>query len=159
MTFAHVLERKGPVDSTTRRLVADLDWNREGSHFLLRFSWCSLDSEAVIELLRARELPVCRVNLSMRLGHLLRTSPLSSPLDRERESLASVTYHFHCISLYALFRLVSQSSCTHRQTRLRSSSGIGREGPLSRYWCGTFLRNDVASEFFGTVLWQRWLNQ
>ena len=26
MTFAHVLERKGPVDSTTRRLVADLDW-------------------------------------------------------------------------------------------------------------------------------------
>ena len=26
MTFAHVVERKGPVDSTTRRLVADLDW-------------------------------------------------------------------------------------------------------------------------------------
>ena len=25
MTFAHVVERKGPVDSTTR-LVADLDW-------------------------------------------------------------------------------------------------------------------------------------
>ena len=25
MTFAHVVERKGPVDSTTRRLVADLD--------------------------------------------------------------------------------------------------------------------------------------
>ena len=27
MTFAHVVERKGPVDSTTRRLVADLDWS------------------------------------------------------------------------------------------------------------------------------------
>ena len=26
MTFAHVVERKGPVDSTVRRLVADLDW-------------------------------------------------------------------------------------------------------------------------------------
>ena len=26
MTFAHVVEWKGPVDSTTRRLVADLDW-------------------------------------------------------------------------------------------------------------------------------------
>ena len=26
MTFAHVVERKGAVDSTTRRLVADLDW-------------------------------------------------------------------------------------------------------------------------------------
>ena len=26
MTFAHVVERKGPVDSTTRRLVADLEW-------------------------------------------------------------------------------------------------------------------------------------
>ena len=26
VTFAHVVERKGPVDSTTRRLVADLDW-------------------------------------------------------------------------------------------------------------------------------------
>ena len=26
MTLAHVVERKGPVDSTTRRLVADLDW-------------------------------------------------------------------------------------------------------------------------------------
>ena len=26
MTFAHVVERKGLVDSTTRRLVADLDW-------------------------------------------------------------------------------------------------------------------------------------
>ena len=26
MTFAHVVERKGPVDSTTRRFVADLDW-------------------------------------------------------------------------------------------------------------------------------------
>ena len=26
MTFAHVVERKGHVDSTTRRLVADLDW-------------------------------------------------------------------------------------------------------------------------------------
>ena len=26
MTFAHVVERKGPVDSTTRLLVADLDW-------------------------------------------------------------------------------------------------------------------------------------
>ena len=26
MTFAPVVERKGPVDSTTRRLVADLDW-------------------------------------------------------------------------------------------------------------------------------------
>ena len=26
ITFAHVVERKGPVDSTTRRLVADLDW-------------------------------------------------------------------------------------------------------------------------------------
>ena len=26
MTFAHVVERKGPVDFTTRRLVADLDW-------------------------------------------------------------------------------------------------------------------------------------
>ena len=26
MTFAHVMERKGPVDSTTRRLVPDLDW-------------------------------------------------------------------------------------------------------------------------------------
>ena len=26
MTFAHFVERKGPVDSTTRRLVADLDW-------------------------------------------------------------------------------------------------------------------------------------
>ena len=25
-TFAHVVERKGPVDSTVRRLVADLDW-------------------------------------------------------------------------------------------------------------------------------------
>ena len=26
MTFAHVVERRGPVDSATRRLVADLDW-------------------------------------------------------------------------------------------------------------------------------------
>ena len=26
MTFAHVVEWKGRVDSTTRRLVADLDW-------------------------------------------------------------------------------------------------------------------------------------
>ena len=26
MTSAHVVESKGPVDSTTRRLVADLDW-------------------------------------------------------------------------------------------------------------------------------------
>ena len=26
MTFAHVVERKGPVDSAARRLVADLDW-------------------------------------------------------------------------------------------------------------------------------------
>ena len=26
MTFAHVVERKGPLDSTVRRLVADLDW-------------------------------------------------------------------------------------------------------------------------------------
>ena len=26
MMFAHVVERKGPVDSMTRRLVADLDW-------------------------------------------------------------------------------------------------------------------------------------
>ena len=26
MTFAHVVERKGLVDSTTRRLVANLDW-------------------------------------------------------------------------------------------------------------------------------------
>ena len=26
MAFAHVVERKGPVDSTVRRLVADLDW-------------------------------------------------------------------------------------------------------------------------------------
>ena len=26
MTLAHVVERKGLVDSTTRRLVADLDW-------------------------------------------------------------------------------------------------------------------------------------
>ena len=26
MTFAHVVERKGPVDSTVRRLIADLDW-------------------------------------------------------------------------------------------------------------------------------------
>ena len=26
MTLTHVVERKGPVDSTTRRLVADLDW-------------------------------------------------------------------------------------------------------------------------------------
>ena len=26
MTFAHVVERKGPVDCTVRRLVADLDW-------------------------------------------------------------------------------------------------------------------------------------
>ena len=26
MTFAHVVERKGPVDSTTRRLVVDLNW-------------------------------------------------------------------------------------------------------------------------------------
>ena len=26
MTFAHVVERKGSVDSTVRRLVADLDW-------------------------------------------------------------------------------------------------------------------------------------
>ena len=26
MTFAHVVERKGHVDFTTRRLVADLDW-------------------------------------------------------------------------------------------------------------------------------------
>ena len=25
-TFAHVVERRGPVDSTTRRLGADLDW-------------------------------------------------------------------------------------------------------------------------------------
>ena len=27
MTFAHVVERKGLVDSATRRLVADLDWS------------------------------------------------------------------------------------------------------------------------------------
>ena len=26
MTFAHVVEQKGPVDSTTRRVVADLKW-------------------------------------------------------------------------------------------------------------------------------------
>ena len=26
MTFAHVVERKGPVDSATRRLLTDLDW-------------------------------------------------------------------------------------------------------------------------------------
>ena len=26
MTFAHVVERKGPVDSTARRLVAELHW-------------------------------------------------------------------------------------------------------------------------------------
>ena len=26
MTFAHIVERKGLVDSTTRRFVADLDW-------------------------------------------------------------------------------------------------------------------------------------
>ena len=26
MTFAHVVERKEPLDSTTRRLAADLDW-------------------------------------------------------------------------------------------------------------------------------------
>ena len=26
VTFAHVVERKGLVDSTTRRLVTDLDW-------------------------------------------------------------------------------------------------------------------------------------
>ena len=26
MTFAHVVERKGPVDCIVRRLVADLDW-------------------------------------------------------------------------------------------------------------------------------------
>ena len=26
MTFAHVVDRKGPVDSTARRLVADLNW-------------------------------------------------------------------------------------------------------------------------------------
>ena len=26
MTFAHVVERKGLVDSTVRRLVADMDW-------------------------------------------------------------------------------------------------------------------------------------
>ena len=26
MTFARVVERNGPVDSTVRRLIADLDW-------------------------------------------------------------------------------------------------------------------------------------
>ena len=36
MTFAHVVERKRPVDSTTRRLVADLDWDQEPAILALK---------------------------------------------------------------------------------------------------------------------------
>ena len=44
-TFAHVVERKGPVDSTTRRLVTDLDgWDCR--------DWCSLHQEPAILALK-----------------------------------------------------------------------------------------------------------
>ena len=57
MTFASVVGRKGPVDPTTRRLVADLDW------LGLRMLVFKLDQESAILVRDSRSQACCsRIN-------------------------------------------------------------------------------------------------
>ena len=73
MTFAHVVERKGLEDSTTRRLVADLDWLG-----LRRLVFKSDQELAILALKQAVRESMLTVEFSrrVRLKIISRTVPL-----------------------------------------------------------------------------------
>ena len=63
MTFAHVVERKGPVDSMVRRLVANLVWLR-----LRRFVFKSDQERAILALKQAVRESMTTVQFVMEEG-------------------------------------------------------------------------------------------